>query len=128
MSQTYRDLKVWQKAMGLVARVYEISKSWPSDERFGLISQVRRAAVSIPSNIAEGNGRLTPGEGIQCLSVALGSLFELETQLILAGNLKFTAADLLAEELEKAAEIGRMLRGLIDARARAKSAPKRHDV
>ena len=110
--------------MDLVARVYELSKSWPRDERFGLISQVRRAAVSIPSNIAEGNGRVTPGEGIQCLSVALGSLFELETQLLLAGKLEFTPANVVAQELANSAEIGRMLRGLIEARIRAKVARK----
>ena len=121
MPQSYRDLKVWQKSIDCVVRVYELTKDWPKDERFGLISQARRAAVSIPSNIAEGNGRLTPGEGIQCLGVSMGSLFEMETQLIIAGRLGFSSNAQIEEELVQTAEIGRMLHGLIEARQRAKS-------
>lgn len=120
MTGSYRDLKVWQNAMDCVTRIYEITRTWPSDERFGLVSQARRAAVSVPSNIAEGNGRLTPGEGIQCLGVALGSLLELETQLSVAVRLGYSPNAVIEQELARTAEIGRMLNGLIAARQKAK--------
>src|SRR6266581_3790487 len=84
----YRDLIVWQKAVALVKRVYQVTSAFPSDERFGLISQMRRAAVSIPSNIAEGQARHTTGEFVQFISHAEGSVAELDTQLILSIELK----------------------------------------
>jgi four helix bundle protein len=90
---TYRDLIVWQRAMELVQRVYALSRNWPADERFGLTSQIRRAAVSIPSNIAEGNGRQTAGEGVQFLGMAMGSLYEVETQTSIARRLGMISED-----------------------------------
>jgi four helix bundle protein len=87
--KSYKDLIVWQKSLTLVKLVYELTRSFPSDERFGLISQMRRAAVSVPSNLAEGHARNTSGEFIQFISHAEGSLAELETQTILAIELNF---------------------------------------
>jgi four helix bundle protein len=102
--------------MDLVEEIYRISRGWHSDERFGLTSQVRRAPVSIPSNIAEGNGRQTAGEGLQFLGMAMGSLYEVETQVMLAHRLKMIDDSAEAEVLARTAEIGRLLGGLIKAR------------
>lgn len=88
---SYKDLDVWQKAMQLADKVYDTTSDFPSDERFGLTQQIRRSAVSIPSNIAEGSGRSGTGELLQFLSIARGSLAELETQLILAHRRKFVS-------------------------------------
>jgi four helix bundle protein len=111
MKQSYKDLLVWQKAIALVIEVYAVTRAFPKEEMFGLTSQMRRAAVSVPSNIAEGQGRLTPGEFRQFLGHAKGSLAELDTQLIIAKQLGY----LKQEELlfEKLAEVSRMLSGLI---------------
>jgi len=84
--QSYKDLEVWKKSIGLVSAVYKLSKQLPSAERFGLSSQMQRAAVSIPSNIAEGYARKGTGEYIQFLSIAFGSAAELETQLIISAQ------------------------------------------
>jgi len=103
----YKDLLVWQKGMALVKRIYEITRTFPSDERFGLASQMRRAAVSIPSNIAEGQARHTRGEFVQFISHAEGSVAELDTQVLIAVNLDYcpttTVQDvfLLIQELRK---------------------------
>lgn len=103
----FKDLLVWQKGIGLVKEVYQMTGAFPADERFGLVSQMRRAAVSIPSNLAEGQARRTTGEFIQFISHAEGSLAELETQLIIAIELgyciqsKATSAFDLIEELHK---------------------------
>jgi len=86
---SYRDLKVWQNAMELAERVYAITSSFPAQERYGIVQQMRRAAVSIPSNIAEGYGRRTSRQRYNFLENALGSLFELETQTELAARLRF---------------------------------------
>ncbi len=83
----FKELKVWQKSMDLVVDIYTITTNFPTDEKFGLISQLRRCAVSIPSNIAEGAGRDSDKEFLYFLSIALGSSFELETQLILSQRL-----------------------------------------
>ena len=98
--------------MDLVVLIYELTSSFPDTEKFGLTSQLRRAAVSIPSNIAEGQGRSTAGEFLNALSIAHGSLREIETQLMLAGRLEFTHPEKLKPLLSHAAEIGRMLNGL----------------
>ncbi len=109
---SYRDLKVWQTAMELVVQVYRLSQSFPQQERFGLTSQVQRAAVSIPSNIAEGHARDSTRDFLHHLSFALGSLAEVETQLELAnrlGYLEFSSESQIMKSLD---ELGKMLRGL----------------
>ena len=88
-AQSYKDLLVWQKGIELARIIYKLTANYPADERFGLISQMRRAAVSVPSNIAEGQARHTTGEFIQFISHAEGSLAELDTQLILSLELGF---------------------------------------
>jgi four helix bundle protein len=110
--RSYRDLEVWQKAMDLVVECYEITKRFPKDEIYGLILQLRRAAVSIPANIAEGRGRKHTGEFIQYLSIAYGSLAELETHLQIAQRLNYSNIGDSDQLLEKTAEIGRMINGL----------------
>ena len=109
----YRDLLVWQKALVLVEHVYSASRAWPNDERFGLISQVRRAAVSVPSNTAEGCSRRSTGSFLQFLSISRGSLAEVETQLILAERLGYLDPTNLTTLLSSADEISRMLASLI---------------
>ena len=89
MAKTYRELKVWQSARQLVMRVYQITSSFPTLERFGLVSQMRRCVVSIPSNIAEGFGRHSDGDFSRFLAIAMGSLCELETQTVLCMDLSY---------------------------------------
>ncbi|HEV2245361.1 MAG TPA: four helix bundle protein [Terriglobia bacterium] len=112
MVRGYRDLKVWQKAVDLVAASYRLCKSLPQSETFGLSSQIRRAAVSIPANIAEGHGRDHLGDYLRHLSVANGSLMELETHFIVAERLRFLSGSELDAVLEMTSEIGKMLAGL----------------
>jgi four helix bundle protein len=112
-TDSYRDLIAWQKAMALARLVYAVSASWPADERFGLTSQVRRAAVSVPANIAEGSGRSGSRECRHGLSVAHGSLCGLETQLLLGIDLGLCEVGSGTEALDQAAEVGRIIRGLI---------------
>jgi len=111
--KSYQDLIVWQKAMTFVITCYEITQKFPKDEVFGLSSQLKRAAVSIPSNIAEGHGRATRGEYIHFLGIARGSLKETETQLLIANRLKFINSEQLKNALNQAEEIGKMLSNLI---------------
>jgi four helix bundle protein len=113
--QHYRELIVWQKAMGLVESVYRATHHFPNTEIYGLTSQVRRAAVSIPSNIAEGQGRRTTRDFLNFLSVAQGSLMELETQITIAERLGYIENPLERTLLESTAEIGRLLHGLRNA-------------
>ena len=87
--ESYRDLRVWQKGMDLTERVYELTRAFPSDEKFGLTSQLRRAAVSVPSNIAEGWGRNSTGSFVRYLRIAHGSLAEIETQIEIAHRLEY---------------------------------------
>ncbi|BBJ00331.1 four helix bundle protein [Ferrigenium kumadai] len=108
----YRELVVWQKAMDLVTEVYKVTAVFPNEERFGLSSQARRAAVSIPSNIAEGHGRKATGAYLNHISIAYGSLMELETQMQIAERLNFLPAEEVSAILEKISEIARMLNGL----------------
>lgn len=108
-TRSYKDLVVWQKGLVLAKLVYQLTKNFPSEEKFGLVAQMRRAAVSIPSNIAEGQARHTTGEFIQFISHAEGSVAELDTQLILSIELKF-CRDVGAEAaFELIAELRRML-------------------
>ena len=108
--KSHKDLLVWQKSVDMVARIYSETNNWPKEELYGLTSQVRRAAVSIPSNIAEGAGRVGQKEFARFLSISLGSLAEVETQLIIAERLGFLAdASRLDEALQ---DIRRMIVGL----------------
>ncbi len=109
----YRDLIVWSRSMDLVEDCYKISRQFPQSEIYGLTSQIRRAAVSNPANIAEGHGRRNLGDYIYHLSIANGSLKELETHLIIAGRLKYIADNQIVPTMEACAEVGRMLIVLI---------------
>lgn len=110
-----KNLKVYQKAFKLSILTYKITKSFPKDELFGLVSQMRRCAVSIPSNIAEGKGRYTDKEYVRFLAIARGSLFELQTQLDIAGELKYITDSISHQEaLGLIDEIGRMLTSMIN--------------
>ena len=108
----YRDLIAWQKAMDLVVRVYEATKEFPPEERFGLTTQLRRAAVSVPLNIAEGQGRATR-DFLRCLSIAYGSLQEVETQLIIARRLEYLEESLQAGLFDLTNEVARLINGLM---------------
>jgi four helix bundle protein len=110
--KSYRELEVWQKAMDLALECYKITKTFPKSETYGLSSQVQRAAVSIPANIAEGRGRWHTKEFIQHLSIANGSLAELETYILFAERLDYLKKDLLDQMMHKTAEVGRMINGL----------------
>jgi len=113
MSSSYKDLIVWQKAMGLVTKVYELTADFPSTEVYGLTSQARRSAVSIPSNIAEGSQKKTRKDFINFLRIAKASSAELETQLLIAQNLKFVLKiELFRECLNLIIEIQKMLSSL----------------
>jgi four helix bundle protein len=113
MSAKYRDLIVWQKAMSLAEAIYRVTSGFPREEQYGLMSQMRRAAVSVPSNIAEGQGRLSPREFRQFLGQARGSLLELQTQVELAARLHFLNQSEWANLLAQAEEVLRLLNGLI---------------
>lgn len=110
--RNYRDLLVWQKSMDLSAVVYRLIESLPKQEDYGLKAQIRRAVVSIPANIAEGHGRDHLGDYLRHLSIAKGSLAELETHLHLCVRLNYLGDQLIAEPLRSADEISRMLNGL----------------
>jgi len=110
--QSYRDLVVWQKAMDLVVDCYRVSTRFPDSERYGLTSQLQRAAVSIPANIAEGRARGHLKEFINHLGIACGSQAELETHLEIAFRLKYLDADAQSKLNQRLAEIGRMLTAL----------------
>ena len=110
--RSYRDLRVWQKAMALVVESYRVAKLLPKSETYGLIGQIQRAAVSIPANIAEGHGREHLGDYLRHLSVANGSLMELETHFLIAVELAFVSSDEVGRALEMTSEVGRMLTGL----------------
>lgn len=114
--KTHKDLEVWQKAMAFVTDVYYQTGNFPKEEMYGLVSQLRRSAISIPSNIAEGAARQSNKEYIQFLYVALGSLMELDTQLCIAKNLNFLSDENVNDLQTKADEIGKMLNGLIKYR------------
>ena len=109
MVKSYKDLIVWQKAMTLVELVYQVTRTFPREEIYGLTSQLRRAAVSIPSNIAEGQARQSTTEFKHFLSIARGSLAEVETQLLIANHLKYLTTDQLSQVMEIHTEVSKML-------------------
>ncbi len=111
-TQSYKDLLVWQKGIEIAKATYDLTRKFPAEERFGLTSQMRRAAVSIPSNIAEGQARHTTGEFIQFVSHAEGSAAELDTQLILSVELGFCLKDDVIPLYEAIDELRRMLNAL----------------
>ncbi|MBV8544208.1 MAG: four helix bundle protein [Acidobacteria bacterium] len=115
MKDTYRDLVAWQRAMVLVTQVYRATEAFPRREIYGLTNQLRRAAVSVPSNIAEGKGRRSKKEYLQFLFKARGSLFEVETQLEISNNLGYIAADQFVAIKEQSGSVARVLGGLIVA-------------
>ncbi|MBN1505409.1 MAG: four helix bundle protein [Sedimentisphaerales bacterium] len=100
MGKTHKDLDIWQLGIDLVEHVYQTTKAFPKDEEYGLKSQMRRAAVSYPSNLAEGAARSSTNEYVHFVYIALGSLSELETQLVIAGRLKYLDPAALLEEVE----------------------------
>lgn len=110
--QSYRQLIAWQKAMVLVKHIYSLTKKFPREEIYGLTSQIRRAAVSVPSNIAEGEGRDSTKEFRHHLSIAYGSLMEIETQILIAQSLNYLHSEETSLILEKTAEAGRLINGL----------------
>lgn len=120
--RTYRDLVVWQKAYDLSLAVYRATRGFPNDEVYGLRSQLRRAAISIPSNIAEGYGRRTTAEYARSLNIAYGSRCELETQLSIAADLGYIGRTVAAKLEQQTAEVERMLTALRRALARRSSA------
>ena len=120
--KSYRDLEVWQKAMTLAKRIYQITQKFPSEERFGLTNQLRRAAVSVPSNLAEGHARFGAGEFSRFISITMGSVAELETQILLSSDLGCIRTEIAQDILAELDAIGKMLRGLAKAIER-----RRHD-
>jgi four helix bundle protein len=115
MGASYRDLRVWQLAMELVIRVYERTRDFPKDEVYGLTSQMRRAAVSIPSNIAEGKGRSSDRDRAHFFCHARGSLLELETQILIAQQLEYLPDSDGEKLIANSAQLGRMLNALIQS-------------
>jgi four helix bundle protein len=111
--QSFRDLHVWQKSMELTVAIYRITESFPREEAFGLTSQLRRSAISIPSNIAEGQGRLNTREFRQFLGIARGSNCELQTQLEIARRLRLGNSELLSNAESLSHEIGKMIFAII---------------
>ncbi|HTN68134.1 MAG TPA: four helix bundle protein [Dysgonamonadaceae bacterium] len=114
--RTHKDLDVWKKSMGFATKLYKITSAFPKEEIYGLTSQMRRAAVSTPSNIAEGAARKSNKEFIQFLYIALGSIVEIETQLIISKNLMFMSEESFLELDKERNEIAKMLTGLIKYR------------
>jgi four helix bundle protein len=121
MAQAFRDLVVWQRAVELTTRTYAVTGSFPGSEIYGLTAQMRRAAVSVASNIAEGRGRTTDGEFHQFLGHAQGSNCELQTQLEVARRLKFASEESLLAVESLSIEVGKMLSALIGSLRRKRS-------
>ncbi len=111
--QSYRELEVWKQAVDLVTEIYEVTLKFPKSEQFGLTAQIRRASVSVASNISEGYGRNHRGDYLHHLSMARGSLCEVETQLIIAGRLKFITKDDAVPAWELTQSVGKMLFAMI---------------
>jgi four helix bundle protein len=115
MGCSYRDLIVWQKAIAMVTEFYRSTHCFPREETYGLTSQLRRAAVSVASNIAEGQGRLSRKEFRQFLGQARGSLIEMETQVVIAGNLGYLAPETSKLLMDRPGEVSRLLHRLIES-------------
>jgi len=115
MNRSYRDLRVWQRSMELVVAIYNQTRRFPREEIYGLVSQMRRSAVSVPSNIAEGKGRLTDRDRAHFFSQARGSLLQLETQILIAQELNYISEPGADSLLQLAVETGRMLNSLIES-------------
>jgi four helix bundle protein len=113
--KSYRNLLVWQKSIDLVEQTYKLTKHFPSEEKFGLTSQANRASTSIPANIAEGYGRHHRGDYLRFLSIARGSIAELETHMIVAVRLGFVSKELTEPAWRLAQEVGKMLAGLVNS-------------
>ena len=113
--QSYRQLIAWQKAVDFTAEVYRVTRAFPKEELYGVTSQLRRAAVSVPSNIAEGQGRQSTGEFRQFLGHARGSLLETETQILLSERLEYLDHRTTESLLARAAKVGRILNGLMSS-------------
>ncbi|MFC1867322.1 four helix bundle protein [Thermodesulfobacteriota bacterium] len=113
MLKNYKELKVWQKSYQLCLKIYRITERFPKNEKFGLTSQIRRSAVSIPSNIAEGYGRKTTTDYIRFLYIAYGSNCELETQIMLSGDLDYIDSTILKNTMDEIYQVERMLKALI---------------
>jgi four helix bundle protein len=113
-ARNYRDLIAWQKAMDLVDLVYQATKTFPKEEMYGLANQLRRAAVSIPSNIAEGQGRQTAPDFLRFLAIGHGSLREAETQVMIARRQGYLTAEQEEALLNLSAETGRLIKGLMN--------------
>ena len=119
--QHYKELRVWQKSIDLVELIYTITRCFPREEQYCLTKQIRRAAVSVPSNIAEGQGRSTPGEFRQFLGTARGSLYEVETQMHIAVRLGYVNEKGATETFTMISDLSRMLHGLITALPESRS-------
>ncbi len=113
MLRNYKDLKVWSKSYQLCLDVYKHTKYFPKDEKYGLVSQIRRSAISVPSNIAEGYGRKTTPEYVRFLYIAYGSICELETQVLLSGDLHYIKSNSIKTLLGTIGDVERMLMALI---------------
>lgn len=113
--KSFRDLAVWHRSIELSVAIYEFTRTFPSDELYGLRSQLRRASVSIPSNIAEGCGRRSTGELIQFIGIARGSTFEVQTQLVIASKLQFGAREGLTECERLSIEVTKMLNAMMNS-------------
>ena len=113
-ARSFRDLIVWQRSIQLAASVYRLTGVFPKEEMYGLTSQIRRSAVSVPSNIAEGQGRLSTGEFRQFLGIARGSNFELQTQLEIARTLKFGNSEQINEAEGLSHEVGKMIHTILE--------------
>jgi four helix bundle protein len=121
--RTYRDLVVWQKSMELVESVYLLTAEFPNTEKFGLVCQIQRAAISVPANIAEGYGRTHRGDYLHHLSIAKGSFFELETHLLLAVRLHLVSRETLIPIWRLSQEVGKLLTNLIRSLKKKRDPP-----
>jgi four helix bundle protein len=126
--RSYRDLVVWKKAIDLVAEIYNCTRSFPKEETYGLVAQLRRAAVSVPSNIAEGHARVSTGEFRQFLGHALGSVVEIETQILIAERLAYIHSNDSNSLIHHTEEIGKMLNALLRSLSQKDQSHRRYSA